>query len=349
MLTRSKWKKSLYTLLCSLLVLTTLLIPGGQVVHAQTPTIDLVTDKNGDGIPDALAAAVNDVATAKDQMAAIQDFASRLPYTDETRALQAKAEALQKSLTEETDEATAQAIQQQLQALADQMQADDPSYAKVNAALLQMFTPQLTAQKSTADCPFRSTTGKPNLNPAGGPTTQRARFDCLRRGQIMLEHDPIFIVGNILYAMWFSHAGHFDGGGQVYEARADGVRLNKLARWQDPQLFVALAFDNQLTPTQAEDGLTWAKNYYGIEGETHYNWLFPDKLTDRRLYCSQLAWKIHKHMGVDLDSNHWIYLLWMAAHWGVWGPLIAIPAVAPDEIGLSSNVTIYSTGWNFLP
>src|SRR5262249_18015519 len=123
MLTRSNWKKSLYTLLCSFLVLTMLLGSGGQVVHAQTPTIDLATDKDSDGIPDALAAAVNDVATAKDQMAAIRDFVSRLPYSDETRALQAKAESLQESLTEGTDDATAEKIQQQLQALADQMQA----------------------------------------------------------------------------------------------------------------------------------------------------------------------------------------------------------------------------------
>jgi hypothetical protein len=128
------------------------------------------------------------------------------------------------------------------------------------------------------------------------------------------------------------------------------VRLNALSRWQAPQLFVALAFDNQLTSARTQEGLNWAEATYGTNGETPYNYFFWDKERNDRLYCSQLTWKIHHHMVVNLDSNHWAYQLWIAVHWGPWAILlISLPAVAPDEIALSSNVTIYSASWNFLP
>lgn len=348
MSTQSNWKKCVYTVCGSMLALALLLGPGGEAAHAQSPTIDLNADRNRDGIPDGLAAAVNNVATAKDQMAAIQDLVSRLPYSDETRALQAKAESLQKALTEETDDATAQTIQKELQSVTDQMQADDPNYAKVDAALQQMFAPQLT-QKSNAARPADPEGGNTQTSTQGDNTTQHACFNCLWRGDIMLERDPLFL-GNFIYAMWYSHAGNYDGGGMVYESRADGVRLNPLAHWQAPQLYVALGFDNQRPASQTQAALNWAENTYGTDGHTPYNYYLWDKQTDRRLYCSQLTWKIHQHMGVELDSNHWIYQLWIGAHWGAWAvPLVSIPAVAPDEVALSSNVTFYSSGWNFLP
>ena len=76
------------------------------------PTLNLAIDKNNDGIPDELAAAVDAVAKADDKDAAIEDLVSRLPYTDETRALKQKVEGLQRQLAETTDPDEAQRVAQ---------------------------------------------------------------------------------------------------------------------------------------------------------------------------------------------------------------------------------------------
>lgn len=70
---------------------------------SQNSTIDLQTDANQDGLPDALVAAIQQVLTLDNPVsasnidaaqrqaaidAALTDLAARLPYADETRALQ---------------------------------------------------------------------------------------------------------------------------------------------------------------------------------------------------------------------------------------------------------------------
>jgi uncharacterized protein YycO len=166
----------------------------------------------------------------------------------------------------------------------------------------------------------------------------------LKRGDIML------VFGNDwrawIYAMKYSHAGNYDGSQRVYESNpSDGVRLKPLSNWQRPNIYIGLGRNNKKSESQVRGALDWAKGKYG-DGRTPYNYVYPDKWTDSRLYCSQLVWKIHKYLGVDLDSNNWGYFVWAAARFGAWILGVIGPGVAPDEIGLSPSVAIYAEGWN---
>src|SRR5215213_6120527 len=85
---------------------------------------NLSIDEDKDGIPDQLALAVKTIGDAKtqeEQDAAIKDFASRLPYSDETRASQDKAEQLQQQLDATEDLKEADQLTEQLQALDKEM------------------------------------------------------------------------------------------------------------------------------------------------------------------------------------------------------------------------------------
>ncbi len=327
-MTHNAWR---YVLLSILLVTVFAISP---VAQADGPTIDLTQDANSDGIPDALAAEVQRVAASKDKAAAIQDMVSRLPYSPETRALQKEAELLHAKLAQTKDPEQAKEIINQLQALSDQMMAD-PNYAKTIQALTALFAPK--PQLGGRD-------GK-----LGGAITG-VNWGSLWRGDIMLVRDPDGKLGKFttfLYAMWYTHAGNYDGNSLVYESNADGVRLKPLSKWQTAGLYIGLGYNNKRSAAQAQASMDWAKNKYGTDGRTPYNYWFPDKNTDSRLYCSQLTWKIHKNLGVDLDSNHSQYQNWIAARWSwliVW--TVSNPAVAPDEVGLDSDVTIYAAAWN---
>src|SRR5262245_29574537 len=129
------------------------------------PTLDLATDRNKDGIPDELAAAFDAIATAQDKDAAIKDLVSRLPYSDETRALQEEAGRLQAKLTEESSEAEVKQINAELLAL-NQKMADDPNYVLATDALRTLATPnQLKA----------------------GPSLQSVNWGLLAPGDILLH------------------------------------------------------------------------------------------------------------------------------------------------------------------
>jgi uncharacterized protein YycO len=104
---------------------------------------------------------------------------------------------------------------------------------------------------------------------------------------------------------------------------------------------VALGYTKGKTLSQVTASLNWAKNKYGTDGRTPYNWNFLNKGTDSALYCSQLVWKINQNMGVNVDSNHWSYVAFLTAKFGVVGTTFALTAVAPDEVYLSSNIIYY--------
>jgi hypothetical protein len=306
-----------------------------SMASASGPTIDLAVDANADDIPDALAAEVSKVAASQDKAAAIQDMVSRLPYSAKTRALQKEAEQLQRKLMETKDEKAAQEIMAQLRDLSHQMMAD-PNYAKTINGLTRLFAPK----NRNVD---RS--GK-----EGAVAIESVNWGSLWRGDVMLVRDEEGKLGKFttfLYGMWYTHAGNYDGNSLVYESNSDGVRLKPLSKWQVPGQYIALGYDNKRSAAQAQTALDWAKNKYGTDGRTPYNYWYPDKNTDSRLYCSQLTWKIHNYLGVNMDSNHWQYQNWIAARWSwliVW--TVTDPAVAPDEVGLDSDLTIYSATWN---
>jgi uncharacterized protein YycO len=143
-----------------------------------------------------------------------------------------------------------------------------------------------------------------------------------------------------IYAMYYSHSGTYNGNNTVYESNSDGVRIRPLSSWQQGQP-VALGYTKGKTLSQVTASLNWAKNKYGTDGRTPYNWNFLNKDTDSSLYCSQLVWKIHQNMGLNVDSNHWTYVAFLTAKFGLVGTTFAYAAVAPDEVYLSSNIIYY--------
>lgn len=97
--------------------------------------------------------------------------------------------------------------------------------------------------------------------------------------------------------------------------------------------------------SQVQSALDWAKNRYGTDGSTEYNWNFLDRYNEDKLYCSQLTWRIHRQAGRNLDSNSWDVHLQLIARYGLWIEAILYPAILPDEIAASSDVSIFTVGW----
>ncbi len=290
------------------------------------------TDANNDGIPDALYEASSRVEAAAPMgnaaMAqALDRFYKSLPYSPKVRLLQRRAASLILELRDASPERRT-GIRMELNAIEKEMEAD-PSYAEVMKGM---------------DAIVAHETGLPVGSTRIG--ADGVNWSSLHRGHVMLVRSGLVPWTALIYAMWYSHAGTYHGYSLVYESNTDGVRLKPLSNWKHSNYYVGLGYDNRRTSSQVENALSWAEGFYGTDGRTPYNYWYPDKETDSKLYCSQLVWKIHKHIGVDLDSNSWIYLAWLTARWGPIGYVVGLLAVAPDEIGLSSYVTFYSKGWN---
>lgn len=310
-------------LLIGMLVCTTLGLWAPTRAHAgdsgSGPSIDLSTDQNKDGIPDDLAAAIDVVAAAEDKEAAIKDLVSRLPYSEETRALQQQAEALHTELEETTDPSEAEQINGEILELNKRMEAD-PSYITAVEAVTSMIAPEAEV------------------------TTESVYWDILHPGDIMLHRDYLHPTSYLFG--FYNHTGNYHGDGLVFESDSQGVALHPIARnWQGGVKYTSFAFNNARLEPEVVSAMEYREGQYGTNGSRPYNYWFPDKNTDARLYCAQLTWKIHMGTGVNLDSNHWLYQLNMAVRYGPWVLLVTIPAVAPDEIALSPHVSIYSNGW----
>jgi hypothetical protein len=355
--------------------------PKGAPKGAKSTTIDLQQDANNDGIPDGLVEAVKSIELAQDKDAALKEFFNNLPYSPETRALLQQAEPLHQQLANANNDTEAQLIADQLRSLQQRMMTD-PNYAKTTVGLQKMFVPadvgrsnetashleneeskrsfasKFYKDKSNTLIAFAGLpTGsmgdfnsgifsKPNTVLPGKQHIAAVNWGSLRRGHVMLVRSGRLPWTQFIYTMWYTHTGNYDGTNKVYESNTDGVRLKPLSDWQQKNDYVALGFNNKRTTAQVEGSLNWAKGKYGTNGRTPYNYNFADKTTDSRLYCSQLTWKIHKNIGVDVDSNDWKYVSYVTGIWGPKGALAVRAAVAPDEVGLSGNVTLYSKAWN---
>ena len=288
---------------------------------------NLSIDQDKDGIPDELARAVKTIGqaqTEEEQDAAIKDFASRLPYSDETRAKQAEVEQLQQQLDATEDPRQAEQLTDQLRTLGEEMK-QDPAYAKTIAALDTIAKPdELKDEMHTLSIPWN-----------------RAQ-----RGDILLELD-LTHPATYLYVMNYGHAGNFYGrsGREILESVASGVRLGPLSDWQGFGKFVMIARDSVAAPQSVVNAMEARKWQFIDQRHTPYNYNWVDKWTDSAVYCSQLTWKIHRDVGVDLDSNHWLYRTYITARWGAFAGLLTIPAVAPDEIRLSPNMFPIGSGW----
>src|SRR5262249_37237526 len=143
------------------------------------------------------------------------------------------------------------------------------------------------------------------------PQTGKPAFDQLQRGDVMLIRSRRGFL--FPWTWYYSHAGTYHGSSMVYEADRGGVDLEPLQEWKERGTSVALGRSTKSSQAQVVVALDQAKLRYGTNGKTKYNYDFTDKLTEKVLYCSQLTWKIHESLGVDMDSNdpRWFVLIGM--------------------------------------
>lgn len=223
----------------------------------------------------------------------------------------------------------AERLMHQLEAEIALRRSQDPAYDQrlqaAEARAARVFAEKRMLDQAAAD---RNT---PTVS------AQSVPWHLLLPGDIMHINNKKFF--NI-YAMYYSHSGIYNGNNTVYESNSDGVRVLPLSSWQQGQP-VALGYTRNRSHSQVVAALNWAKATYGTDGRTPYNWNFLNKTTDSALYCSQLVWKMHQYMGIDVDSNHWAYALYLTAKFGAVGTTFALAAVAPDEIYLSDEIVYY--------
>jgi hypothetical protein len=321
--------------------------------------VDLTKDADADGLPDELetaVAAATSIASGGDPnqlddgeiepfAAVIGDLADRLPLSTRTRENQ--LDILE--LTNELGNASPAKARRILRRIArdEQELRDDPKMEIVMESLDRMLGP------ATADDGTTAGFSGGRCFSGGRVPTGKPAFEQLQRGDVMLfrsEH-----AADYPWVVYYSHAGTYDGNNMVYEAVGSGVQLLPLQHWKEPRgTRVGLGRSNKSSPAQVVAALQQAESRYGTNKTTKYNFLFPNKTRDDAIYCSQLTWKIHKRLDVDLDSNAWEWFAQIGVKYPflfkVLGQLaietILKPAVAPDEVLYSPNVCWYSEGNN---
>jgi hypothetical protein len=379
------------------LVLSLLILPQQSFAQANSVTaIDLVTDLDQDGLPDALVkevyqiheqvangmfgqftttdgiSAASEVAAPTSFTQTLDQLVARLPYSPQTRQALAQSQPLQQRLLNASSQEEYAALAEELHAL-NQVMMTDSAYATTirtldvlfNEREIQrprlnntLFIPVLTTTAGTSQATLveeeqsrmRATMASTDINPdavVNGP-----RWNWLWAG------DTLFIRGGgwssvpnrILYCSKYCHAGTYNGNNLVFESNpGKGVRLLPLIAWKARGAYVGIGWNDYVSNLRERQALNWAKNKWGAEKNSHrtnYNYMFTDKWTDARLYCSQLVWKQHQWLGYNVDSNNWAYLMSMYSRWGYAGFAIAWSGVMPDEVALSSVMYIYTQGYN---
>ncbi len=295
--------------------------------------IDFKTDANGDHLPDALVTEIQRLAAKFDHdltegndseaLSLIRALSSRMPHAQGTRDVQKQAAALLAKQAAADDPLEKEKLAKEIEQLLGEAEKADPTYQAAMATVEKLAGDKFVTQ--------------------AGQVQEAPDFGQLQRGDILFTRgDNTYL--NWVYAQRYSHAGIYDGNGMVYESNPDGLRLKPLTDWQEPGHLVALARPTKMSGEQVQAALDWAEAAFKTDGSTHYNHDIPDKWAENKLYCSQLVWQINKHAGVDLDSNDFWYMVWISARLGPLGVDLAVPAVLPDEVALSDNITIYSSG-----
>jgi uncharacterized protein YycO len=322
--------KHKFTNLLLVVAVVAMLFNAQPVLAGGRGPFDLSVDTDGNNVSDVIEQEVQLLATLPEdqQSAAIQEFVARLPISDYSKALQKRASLLTSRLSTANPK-QAQLIIQELAKITAELNTD-PVIAKTLVDL----------QKLTGDISAPHSMVAPDDASLVAPAVA---FSSLRKGDIMARRSGWLVLWP--WAKWYEHTGNYYGNSQVYESNSDGVRLKPLSQWQTRGHYIGLARNKWKSSTTMSNAVNWAYTKYG-NGRTSYNYNFVDKWTDSRLYCSQLSWKINKQAGTDLDSNHWSYHLWASALYGSWILAVIIPAVAPDEVMLDSDVNVYSAGWN---
>ena len=153
------------------------------------------------------------------------------------------------------------------------------------------------------------------------------------------------------WALVYEHSGLYygvrNGKMSVYESsNIGGVQFKGIETWRARDLYIGIQ-RSRVAAATISSKLEAFISKYGANGKTPYNYNLVDKQTERALYCSQLVWKFYLTVGVNVDSDHPFYADWLRIGYGnTLAALISRNAVAPDEIGMSSNVYRMATGWN---
>ncbi len=337
---------SLFILLGVVIFLGTIsnILAEGPDSPEETPQyFDYSVDRNQDGLPDQLVEAVESLrvqARGRSEgvsTEALDAFAARLPYSAQTREAQVQLAQLGQRLEDEDlDREVYLALEAEMRELEGQMERQDPNYALTLRTLENLAWQKMQEQvQEASDSSARSTNA----------LAQVIDFDDLQRGDIMFSNGNDFAT-NFLYAMMWAHVATFDGGRNVYEAQLEepaGVRLATYDSWQEQGTRLAFGRNNQRSQREVTAGLEWAKNRWGTDARTPYNLKFWQPLREDALYCSQLVWRIHRHIDTDLSMGgaQSIYATYFKAKWGL-NPTSFV--ISPDDIALDDQVTLYALG-----
>jgi uncharacterized protein YycO len=176
----------------------------------------------------------------------------------------------------------------------------------------------------------------------------------LQAGDILLSQQVggLYAAENLLFNGYWTHAGIYNGCGMITESSGHcdswwqlwtcsdkpGVEVKPIEDsgfWSAP--------DWAILRTKSDGGkrdaaVTYAKAQEGKK----YNWIYPDKWTTDKFYCSQLVWRAYQKQGIDLDSNQGALnaLLKWVGPWGVADAAGVLAAVPPDDIYFDGDVTL---------
>jgi hypothetical protein len=184
---------------------------------------------------------------------------------------------------------------------------------------------------------FMPTIGTPNV----------INFNTLSRGDLLLR-DGKNSLDLIDYAKYYGHIGMLESESLVFDSTTkdpdtedpDGVALRTINNWKKA-FPVAVMRNNSKTQSEVRAALDWAIQTYNGKP---YNRIITNKTRDDELYCSQLVWKLHGRMGVEVDSESQDYEDFMVAKFGWAGKTLVDSGVFPDEIFLDDSLSVRDRG-----
>lgn len=324
-----------------------------------TEPFDMVTDADGNGIADDFENAFNGLqalaegpggASGDNQDAvlqAIEGFAARVPLHPRTHRLQVHIGTYHSIMMQDITDRRRQVIADKIERLEQCIRDTDPAYV----ATLQYFEILNGGSLSAGS----------GVQGSSGHTTANYESRIHRVGDILYRDRPKSKESlSWLWAMKWDHVGMYAGGGYVYDSDTSepcaGVTRRPISA------FIYTGNDVQFGQLRNSRGrssvpgaLRAAQRRFGNNCTTGYNWNFLARNSTDNLYCSQLVWRTYGtklgSYNVNLDSNHWRYLLWLHVRYGGSDPVRAtvpiatgLTAIAPDEIALDGDVRNYWSG-----
>ena len=174
----------------------------------------------------------------------------------------------------------------------------------------------------------------------------------LQPGDVLFVRPNPAVFPGFLWAMHYSHCGIYVRPGVIMEASVDkGVRLSPVRNWMKSHAhmgFARVKLDAVETMPDLARAMDQAVKDWTDRG-VKYNLAMWNEAgsVNGKSYCSELIWMIYEGIGIDLrdEPRSEIYVEWVRQTFGDWAAeTIAIPAIAPDELALSSKLEFYSVG-----